>query len=243
MANISSAFGQVTIQAPSPELLKKLLIVQSEFEKDAHYDTTIDYNKNELDEQIHKLPNENVYEFSTTFAANGRWSFESNVTWFFDLLKYPDKIPVTPTPEESEIIELKKELRDYNFTVIFNFTDSESGCDFIEKGIATVTWNAAEQKSHVDYNIHESHNYTVEALIDCGIYDKGEVMSVQTLIDDYDEIVKNEDPIFLKYRNKFMELLLELPYKDTILYEFYEMYDLYSEFDDLVNELKTRNRN
>ena len=95
----------------------------------------------------------------------------------------------------------------------------------------------------MDYNIHESHNYTVEALIDCGIYDKGEVMSVQTLIDDYDEIVKNEDPIFLKYRNKFMELLLELPYKDTILYEFYEMYDLYSEFDDLVNELKTRNRN
>ena len=50
--------------------------------------------------------------------------------------------------------------------------------------------------------------------------------------------MRNEDDIFMKYRNKFIELLEELPYKDTVLYEFDELYDQYTEFNDLVDELK-----
>ena len=57
-------------------------------------------------------------------------------------------------------------------------------------------------------------------------------------MDHYNEVMRNEDDIFMKYRNKFIELLEELPYKDTVLYEFDELYDQYTEFNDLVDELK-----
>lgn len=99
-------------------------------------------------------------------------------------------------------------------------------------------WSASKQTDTVQYNIIESHDFTVEALLECEIYDEGDVLSVQYILDNYDKVMRNEDEIFMKYRNKFIELLEELPYKDTILYEFDELYDQYTEFNDLVNELK-----
>ena len=236
MANISSAFGTVTIQAQTPELIKKLLQLHTEVEKNAHYDTTIEYEENELDTNIYHIPHEDQYEFEAPFYASGRWTFESNVNWFFSSLKgnYDEEFKKF----NENLIQLKNKIKEHDFTVIFNFTDSESGCDFIHKGIATVEWSASKQTDTVQYNIIESHDFTVEALLECEIYDEGDVLSVQYILDNYDKVMRNEDEIFMKYRNKFIELLEELPYKDTILYEFDELYDQYTEFNDLVNELK-----
>ena len=221
MANISSAFGTVMIQAQTPELIKKLLLLHEASEKKAYYDTTIDFDEKEFDTKIYKVPNEDQYVYESYFSASGRWTFESNLNWFFSPLKgnYDD--------------EFKQDDEK-----LFKFTDSESGCDFIHKGIATLEWIASEQTDSVQYDIIESYNYTVEALLDCEIYDEGDILSVQYILDNYDEVMRNEDPIFMKYRNKFIELLDELQYKDTVLYEFDELYDQYTEFNDLVNELQ-----
>lgn len=219
MANISSAFGSVMIQAQTPELIKKLLQLHEASERTAYYDTTIDFDEKEFDTKIYKVPNEDKYAYESYFSANGRWTFESNVKWFFSPLKgnYDEEFE----KDNAKLIQLKNEIKEHDFEVIFKFTDSESGCDFIHKGEAI----------DVQYNIIESHDYTVEALLDCEIYDEGEVLSVQYILDHYDDI-------FMKYRNKFIELLEELPYKDTVLYEFDELYDQYTEFNDLVDELK-----
>lgn len=37
MANISSAFGQIIIKAKSLEVIKNLIVLQEEFELNAHY--------------------------------------------------------------------------------------------------------------------------------------------------------------------------------------------------------------
>lgn len=236
MANISSAFGTVLIQAQTPELIKKLLQLHEASEKKAYYDTTIDFDEKEFDTKIYKVPNEDEYAYESYFSASGRWTFESNLNWFFSPLKgnYDEEFK----QDDEKLIQLKNQIKEHDFTVIFKFTDSESGCDFIHKGIATLEWSASEQTDTVQYDIIESYNYTVESLLDCEIYDEGDVLSVQYILDNYDEVMRNEDPIFMKYRNKFIELLDELPYKDTVLYEFDELYDQYTEFNDLVDELK-----
>ena len=236
MANISSAFGSVMIQAQTPELIKKLLQLHEASERTAYYDTTIDFDEKEFDTKIYKVPNEDKYAYESYFSANGRWTFESNVNWFFSPLKgnYDEEFE----KDDVKLIQLKNEIKEHDFEVIFKFTDSESGCDFIHKGEAILDWNAEEQDDDVQYNIIESYDYTVESLLDCEIYDEGEVLSVQYILDHYNEVMRNEDEIFMKYRNKVIELLEELPYKDTVLYEFDELYDQYTEFNDLVDELK-----
>lgn len=236
MANISSAFGTVLIQAQTPELIKKLLLLHEASEKKAYYDTTIDFDEKEFDTKIYKVPNEDKYAYESYFSASGRWTFESNLNWFFSPLKgnYDDEFK----QDDEKLIQLKNEIKEHDFEVIFKFTDSESGCDFIHKGEAILDWIADKQEDDVQYDIIESYNYTVEALLDCEIYDEGDVLSVQYILDNYDEVMRNEDPMFMKYRNKFIELLDELPYKDIVLYEFDELYDQYTEFNDLVNELQ-----
>ena len=87
MANISSAFGSVMIQAQTPELIKKLLQLHEASERTAYYDTTIDFDEKEFDTKIYKVPNEDKYAYESYFSANGRWTFESNVNWFFSPLK------------------------------------------------------------------------------------------------------------------------------------------------------------
>lgn len=236
MANISSAFGTVMIQAQTPELIKKLLLLHEASEKTAYYDTTIDFDEKEFDTKIYKVPNEDQYVYESYFYATGRWTFESNVKWFFSPLKgnYDEEFE----KENKKLIQLKNEIKEHDFDVIFKFTDSESGCDFIHKGEALLEWISEEQNDHIQYDIIEYYNYTVESLLDCEIYNEGDVLSVQYILDNYDKVMRNEDPIFMKYRNKFIELLDELPYKDTVLYEFDELYDQYTEFNDLVNELQ-----
>ena len=41
MANISSAFGQIIIKAKSLEAIKNLIVLQEEFELNAHYETNL----------------------------------------------------------------------------------------------------------------------------------------------------------------------------------------------------------
>lgn len=51
MANLSSAFGQITIKAKSIEAIKNLIILQKEFEKTSCYETNLNsfyLNENEF---------------------------------------------------------------------------------------------------------------------------------------------------------------------------------------------------
>lgn len=232
MANLSSAFGTVTIQAETPELIKQLLQLHEAAEKHVYYETDIEYDETQLESEIE--PYEDKYLFETIFTATGRWSFSSNVDWFFSLLTggYDKEL------EKHGLIDLKNEVKNHDFSVTFSFTDSEPGCAFIDIGTAITEWIASKQKAHTSYNVTESLDYTVENLLEHDIYGKGDIVSVQYILDNYDEVMENEDPIYMQHKDKFVELFETLSYKESICYDMDELLSEYPEIEQLVNSLK-----
>lgn len=92
MANISNAFGKLTITTDTKETLYNFLLLHKEFEKDSYYYTEFDTDKNSENELKYLIENNTIEEnnqvyYSTTFIALGRWSFESNVQWLMDTIK------------------------------------------------------------------------------------------------------------------------------------------------------------
>ena len=114
MANLSSAFGQITIKAKSIEAIKNLIILQKEFEKTSCYETNLNsfyLNENELNKQIkeHSIQTgDDYFIYKDDFTAIGRWSFESNVSGFLDSLEYS-------YTDSEQIKQLKKNAKT-NFT-------------------------------------------------------------------------------------------------------------------------------
>lgn len=109
MANMSNAFGQITIKAKSLEAIKNLIILQKEFEKTSEYETNLNsFNLNEyqLEKDIFEnaiQTSDNHFIYEDNFNAYGRWSFESNVRCFLDSLEFEDN-------DSEEIKKLKKTM-------------------------------------------------------------------------------------------------------------------------------------
>lgn len=105
MANMSDAFGEITIYAASVDVLIDLIQCHLKYEEGAYYSTSLDLFEDVSPEnrtEIIKIVEENYELDSTThdamlvsdFTATGRWSFKSNIGWFFgclteDYSKYP----------------------------------------------------------------------------------------------------------------------------------------------------------
>ena len=81
MANISSAFGQISIKAKSLEAIKNLIVLQEEFELNAHYETNLnsfDLNEYQLEKDINEnaiKTSDGYFIYEDNFNASGRWSF------------------------------------------------------------------------------------------------------------------------------------------------------------------------
>ena len=207
MANRSDVFGTFSITGSSKKSIETLLKLKDIFEKDADYSTNLD---------LDGYSSENTATGS--FTAAGRWSFKSNVEWFFDCIDIHS--------EDDEVATLSKAIFDETFEIKFDFIDSESGSNFVHSGLASATYNAGDKET--TYDICNSGDYTVENLIDYGVYEFGEVVSVQWLIDNYDEYFKNKE-LYIKYKEKILEILNSCDFKESV----------YDEFEDLVVEYPT----
>ena len=207
MANRSDVFGTFSITGSSKKSIETLLKLKDIFEKDADYSTNLD---------LDGYSSENIATGS--FTAAGRWSFKSNVEWFFDCIDIHS--------EDDEVATLSKEIFDETFEIKFDFIDSESGSNFVHSGLASATYNAGDKET--TYDICNSGDYTVENLIDYGVYEFGEVVSVQWLIDNYDEYFKNKE-LYIKYKEKILEILNSCDFKESV----------YDGFEDLVVEYPT----
>lgn len=135
---MSDAFGNITIYAASVDELVDLIQCHLKYEEGAYYSTSLDLFEDvspEDNSAIRKLVEENYkLDFNThdavlisDFTATGRWSFKSNIGWFFNCLtedysKYPN------------IEEAQSRAKATDITVVFDFTDGESGSDFIQYG-------------------------------------------------------------------------------------------------------------
>ena len=97
MANMSDAFGNITIYAASVDELVDLIQCHLKYEEGAYYSTSLDLFEDvspEDNSAIRKLVEENYkLDFNThdavlisDFTATGRWSFKSNIGWYFPCL-------------------------------------------------------------------------------------------------------------------------------------------------------------
>lgn len=226
MANISSAFGQITIKAKSIEAIKNLIILQKEFEKKSCYETNLDsfkLNNHQLEKDIkdNALHTDNNYFiYDDNFNATGRWSFESNVLWFLDSLEFSDE-------DSEEIRKLKEKCQKEEYAIQFDINDEESGSQFIVSAFATIDYDPEKDIKDYTYDVIADYDYNVENLIKLGFYDDGEILSPSYLIDNYDtyftdEYDKNE-AIFIDNKDEILPLLKSHPYQTSIYYDLDEL--------------------
>lgn len=174
MANLSSAFGQITIKARSIEAIKNLIILQKEFEKTSCYETNLNsfyLNENEFNKQIkeHSIQTgDNYFVYKDDFTATGRWSFESNVRWFLDSLEFSDE-------DSEQTKQLKEKCQNEFYEISFDINDEESGCQFIQSAVATIDYDPIEKEKDYTYDITTDYDYTVDNLIKLGFYNDGDI--------------------------------------------------------------------
>lgn len=239
MANISNAFGKLTITTDTKETLYNFLLLHKEFEKNAYYYT--EFNTDQISEEELKnlidtdTTEENkIVSYSTTFNALGRWSFQSNVQWLMDIIKNDY--------DTSTATSLRDKIKENEITITFQFTDAEQSCDFIETGTASVTWDG--ENATYEYDVDTSLSYTVENCIEYGIYDEGEVVSVNYLIHHFDDYFNSKhDKMYRENKERIIKVLKTLDYRDRVYYDIDELIADYEALNNLVGEIEHEAKN
>lgn len=227
MANLSTAFGTVTITAKDPNILAQFLSLHLKSEERADYGTTLNVNGLDIKEvqqyvktnSYPSKPEPNYYSIDLTFSGTGCWSFMSNINWFFSCLKNLDKKDHRLKRNDIDpfYLEMAKSLSKERLTANWHVTDSESSCDFISVYDMEITWNPEKQEQVILSETDEiSTDYTAENLIEYEFYDKGEVWDVQYIRDNYDyfiECLKQENTDFSNDYKTIVESILAQPDK------------------------------
>ena len=239
MANLSSAFGQITIKAKSIEAIKNLIILQKEFEKTSCYETNLnsfDLNKKQLEKDIVEnaiQTDDDYFIYKDNFTATGRWSFESNVSWFLNSLEFLEN-------DSEEIRKLKEKCQKEEYEIDFEINDEEPGCQFIVSAIASIDYDPSQNLKDYTYDITADYDHTVENLIKLGFYDNGDILSADYLINNYNKYFTDEydaiDKIFMDHKNKIVKLLKSHPYKDCVYYELDELIEDHDQLKEFLVE-------
>lgn len=180
MANLSSAFGTVTIQTDTQlaHKLKDFIYLLMKSNATAWYTIDLDIDQPQSpDETIACLAAQGItiasvestltkdyYIASVTipFTGIGRWSFQNNVEWFFKSVFDPKYI----ANFSDEDMTLVKELMLHDWQATFDYWDEESGIAFIEHRIQTEFWNTTTRSQETASVLSvDSYDYNVENLI------------------------------------------------------------------------------
>ena len=226
MANLSTAFGTVTITAKTTDILAQFLSLHLKSEEFVGYNTTLtDINKlniKEVQQYVKKNsyssePDPNYYSIKLNFSGTGRWSFDSNINWFFSYLKDLNKHdhPLKRDNVDPLYLEMAQSLSKERLTANWHVTDSESGFDFISIYDMEITWNPEKQEQVTLSETDEiSTDYTAENLIEYEFYDQGEVWDIQYIRDNYDyflECLKQENTYVDDDHKTIVENILAQP--------------------------------
>ena len=239
MANLSSAFGQITIKAKSIEAIKNLIILQEEFEKTSCYETNLNsfyLNENELNKQIkeHSIQTgDDYFIYKDDFTASGRWSFESNVSQFLDSLESSDT-------DSEQIKQLKEKCQNEFYEIHFDINDEESDCQFIQSAVATIDYDPITKEKDYTYDVTTNYDYTVDNLIQLGFYDDGDILSADWLIDNYNNYFYKEndeiDKLFIDNKTEIVDLLKKHPYRNCVYYDLEDLIVDHKELETFLNQ-------
>ena len=239
MANLSSAFGQITIKAKSIEAIKNLIILQNEFEKTSCYETNLNsfhLTENELNKQIkeHSIQTgDDYFIYKDDFTATGLWSFESNVRWFLDSLEFSDA-------DSEQTRQLKEKCQNEFYEIHFDINDEESGCQFIQSAVAIIDYDPIKKEKDYTYDVTTDYDYTVDNLIKLGFYDDGDILSADWLIDNYNNYFYEEndeiDKLFIDNKTEIVDLLKKHPYRNCVYYDLEDLIVDQKELETFLNQ-------
>ena len=155
MANCSVACGQVTITAQNEKMVeairKNIFGVTCRFE----YHTNI--NDDEMEAAITK--HENGVSATYDFTGEGRWSYDNNIKDMLQCVKAEllDK-------QRKDILAV---LEENDFTLTFNYSDYEIGCEWITRDEIKLVHVAGIPLQKSEYKVikHEDFDWTYENLV------------------------------------------------------------------------------
>lgn len=150
MANISSAFGTITITAEGKA--KKLEWLIKETIGTAYYYTEL----GDLEGDKDKLEG--------NFCGCGRWAFTTNCEMFYEWIKHD-----VENSDRQEVKEVWEELNDSDWEVMFDFKDEEGGMGVLYTAVCSVKHTKGSNTT--EYNVYEikDYDYAPENLVDLGV--------------------------------------------------------------------------
>lgn len=142
MANLSSAYGRISITAESKELLVSFLVLHAFDNRYSDYPTNIYFDNQIIDPSLVKNDDpEDLYRYlmndieesdiELDFTGVGRWNFAFNMENIFSGLR------LETYPRNKKKPRFLQNLADtvvhHNFTIAFSGVDMEEGVGFIQK--------------------------------------------------------------------------------------------------------------
>jgi hypothetical protein len=159
MANISSAFGDMTFETKTQEDLIWLVRIVKERLEQYGYNTYIDLTDISLEDACQF--DGDVWKIIVPFTGTGRWSYSCNIKYF------------GPWFKEDCPQDILERLTTMNFSIVFDYCDEESGCMLLYAAIDKITHHAGEDIALLSPEeiANTDYAYTKEHLILLGFYD------------------------------------------------------------------------
>ena len=141
MANLSSAYGRISITAESKTLLASFLVLHAFNNQYTDYPTNIYFDNQTIEPSlVENADPENLYRYfmndieesdiELDFTGVGRWNFSFNMEEIFSCLRlenYRNK------PKPQFLLNLADTVVHHTFTVSFTGVDMEESVGFINK--------------------------------------------------------------------------------------------------------------
>lgn len=168
MANLSDVSGTLTITSSSlkdcEEVLEFLNIITN------HWGYSFDtYDEPSVTEAYTGQTKEkDTVSIEIPFNASGRWSFQENIRLFGVWLA------TTKEEQNKDAPDAIRKLQKYPFSLHFEYDEDETGCEFVGEGSATLVHkgNTPLENMEITENDHESHELTVENLVNIRGFDE-----------------------------------------------------------------------
>ena len=160
MANLSSAFGEITFKNKDKSDLAKFIYYFNKENSILEYSTYLNdvcdlsYDEMQAFVKEHAVLNEALeYEIKLHFFGTGRWCYTENLNWFFNFEDYKNNIP--------NYTELMLETK-----IDVHFIDEESGCNELYEYSASLhaKANNYDFKTCIENEKTTEYDYTVENL-------------------------------------------------------------------------------
>ncbi len=169
MANISEAFGTITFKADSRETIKCLIKAFKTLEYGTYNTYLVENSEGDIEQ------NESQYTFTTSFDADGRWTYMDNVNYSGQWLKQnlSNERIVRCTIGETDTEHIIDVLKNTDWTVNYDFTDKELGFKVLYKAQLETLHKAGDGIDKLVLNeiSNQTYDCTLPNLFKLGFYD------------------------------------------------------------------------